>query len=225
VARVSDLLGQMVNEGAVCHLRLYQLVCNGREDKRVSAEVRGAFASDAGRFEQHVRKWEAIARDIAAAAPPERHAQAVVNPSALIATCFADTRANGGQIPILSWRDAAGAIQSAFFSPRPVGPYANLLFDYDPAWRVERNLLHERGCGFVKKPSLAIFASGQLGICCLDLNSTATFGALDDFANLREALESVAAKRMFAQLANGVAVGRGCQTCLSTARPLCGDAT
>jgi hypothetical protein len=124
-------------------------------------------------------------------------------------------------LPILRWKDSSGREQEAFISARPVGTYANLLLEYDPKWTVKRQVVNPSTCGFTAKPSLAIFATGRLGICCLDLNSTATFGALSDYGNLHEALTSPEALRMFAQLSNGIASSRGCQICLGTGKQVC----
>jgi uncharacterized radical SAM superfamily Fe-S cluster-containing enzyme len=225
VTRVSALLRQMANEAAPSHLRLYQMVSNGNEDMRVDPRVRGAFPATPERMVAHVRKWEAIAAEIAATAPPEVEAQACVNTQEWIETCFfAASHGDGNHIPILHWRDSHGRIQKAFMSPRPVCTYANLLLEYHPDWAVERQVVNKNTCYyFAHVPSLAIFATGKLGICCLDMNSTAVFGSLSDFGTLREALTSPEARRMFAQLSNGIAVSRGCQICLGTSQQRCGS--
>jgi uncharacterized radical SAM superfamily Fe-S cluster-containing enzyme len=224
VARVTALMRQMAAEGAASHLRLYQMVCNGHEDKEVDPKVRGAFPGTAERMIAHVRKWEAIAADIAAALPPGSGAHPYVNSDEYITQAFSEaSHGDKNHLPILGWRDENGHMQHAFMSARPVGTYANLLLEYHPKWTVERKLLNHRTCGFVASPSLAIFATGKLGICCLDMNSTATFGSLSDYGSLRQALSSIEAKQMFAQLSNGVATGRGCQICLGTGQQQCGQ--
>jgi len=215
VARVSALMRQMAFERAPSHLRLYQMVSNGAEDQRVDALTRSAFPDTAARMAKHVRKWEAIAAEIAASAPPEARVRAVTNSDDAIHRAFTEaSHGDRNHLPILIWVDADGMEQHAFMSARPVGTYANLLLEYDPRWAVERRLVTDKSCGFTATPSLAIFATGRLGICCLDLNSTATFGSLDDFDTLHDALTSPDALRLFAQLANGVAASRGCQICL-----------
>jgi hypothetical protein len=202
------------------------MVSNGKEDLQVDPKVRGAFPNTPERMMAHVRKWEAIAAAIAASAPPEVHAQACINTPEHIAACFYEaSHGDGLHLPVLQWRDAHGNQQTAFMSPRPVGTYANLLLEYHPEWEVERKLVSKKTCShFTQVPSLAIFATGKLGICCLDMNSTATFGSLSDFGSLREALNSPEARRMFAQLSNGVATSRGCQICLGSGKQLCRQA-
>ncbi|TCM16462.1 radical SAM family protein [Novosphingobium sp. PhB165] len=215
VTRVSGLLRQMAYEQAPSHLRLYQMVSNGAVDLRVDEVTRSAFPETPERMLKHVRKWEAIAADIAAAAPPEAQVIALSSSQEDIYRAFLKaSHGDHDHMPILSWVDVNGGRQSAFMSARPVGTYANLLLEYDPRWAVDRKLVTGRSCGFTKVPSLAIFATGRLGICCLDLNSTATFGSLSDFDNLHDALTSQQALRMFAQLSNGIATSRGCQICL-----------
>jgi hypothetical protein len=225
VTRVSALFHQMVADRAACHLRLYQMVCNGAEDWQVDPVVRGAFPNSAERMTVHVRKWEAIARRIAEAMPAEVEARPVVNPPEAIAAAFRNaTHGDGNRLTILEWRAADGSLQRAFMSPRPVGTYANLLLEYDPRWKVERQVVNPYSCPFTRTPSLAIFATGRLGICCLDMNSTATFGALSDYPTLVDALASPEALRMFGEVSNGVATSRGCQICLGTGKQVCGTA-
>jgi hypothetical protein len=221
-ARVSALMKQMAEERAPSHLRLYQMVSNGNVDLRVDEITRSAFPDSVERMTAHVRKWEAVARDIAANAPPECRVQAPTNSNVDVARSY--TNASHGDhdhLPILQWLDHTGVWQQAFISARPVGTYANLLLEYDPRWAVERRVLNSARCGFVQSPSLAIFATGKLGICCLDLNSTATFGSLADFDCLRDALTSPQALRMFAQLSNGIATSKGCQICLGGSERHC----
>ncbi|WP_157999969.1 radical SAM/SPASM domain-containing protein [Sphingomonas elodea] len=215
VARVTALLRQMARERAPSHLRLYQMVSNQAVDLRVDEVTRNAFPDTPERMLAHLRKWEAIAARIVEALDPATGARAYTNDEAHVFDAFAKARhADSHHLPILSWVDQDGATQYAFMSPRPVGTYANLLLEYDPRWAVERKLVSPYTCGFTKAPSLAIFATGRLGVCCIDLNSTATFGSLSDFATLHEALTSPQALQMFAQLSNGVATSRGCQICL-----------
>lgn len=222
VARVTDLVRQMVYERAPSHVRLYQMVCNGKEDRKVNEKIRQAFPDSAERMLAHVRVWEKIAADIVTNAPPGVRAEALTNSEDRVAKAFeAATHSDGVHLPIVRWVDEHGHWQDVFISPRPVGTYANLLLEYDPKWNVKREIVNRYNCGFTNSPSLAIFATGRLGICCLDLNSTATFGSLSDFGNLREALESQAAMRMFAELSNGVATSRGCQICLASDGRLC----
>lgn len=217
VSRTSALFRQMVNEQAPTHLRLYQMISNGQEDQRVDADTRRAFPDTADRLLAHVRKWEAIARDIADQAPPVACAIPLTNDEARIRDVFDRTvNSQGIELPILNWIDVDGQWQQAFMSTRPVGTYANLLLEYDDRWQVGRNLVNPYSCGFVAKPSLAIFATGRLGICCLDMNSTATFASLDDFPDIASALTSPQAATIFAELANGIATSRGCQICLSS---------
>lgn len=215
VTRVSGLLRQMAYEKAPTHLRLYQMVSNGAVDLRVDEVTRNAFPDTPERMLKHIRKWEAIAAEIAAAAPPEAQAKALISSQEDIYRAFLKaSHGDHDHMPILSWIDVNGRRQRAFMSARPIGTYANLLLEYDPRWAVERKLVTGRSCGFTTVPSLAIFATGRLGLCCLDLNSTATFGSLSDFDSLRDALTSQQALRMFAQLSNGIATSRGCQICL-----------
>jgi hypothetical protein len=222
VERVSALMRQMAAERAPTHLRLYQMVSNAHVDMRVAAETRAAFPDTAERMIAHVRKWERIAADIAAAHSPD-FVQACVSSMEDITRAFEGSdRGDSQQLPILVWLDVNGQRQTAFMSARPANTYANLLLEYDPSWDVERKLINPQGCHFTPRPSLAIYATGRLGICCLDLNSTATFGSLSDFGSLREALTSTPALQMFAQISNGVATSRGCQICLGSTKRTCG---
>jgi hypothetical protein len=222
VTRVAALLRQMAYEQAPSHLRLYQMVSNGAVDLRVDGVTRGAFPETPERMLKHVRKWEAIAAEIAAAAPPEAQVMACSSSDAAITQAFLEaSHGDRNHLPILRWVDVRGIEQWAFMSARPVGTYANLLLEYDPRWAVERKLVSGNSCGFTATPSLAIFATGRLGICCLDLNSTATFGSLSDFDSLHDALTSPQALQMFAQLSNGIATSRGCQICLGGSERHC----
>ena len=223
VARVSALMRQMAGEGADCHLRLYQLVCNGREDPRVPEEVQAAFARTPERFAAHVRHWEGIAAEIAATAPPEVRAHAIRSSDATIARAFREAADDlGVPLPLLEWTDGDGRRQQAFMSARPIETYANLLNEYHPNWEVERSLVNADHCRFLDDPSLTIFASGRLGFCCLDLNNTASFGSLGEYGSLAEAIASPEARRMVGELMNGVAVSPGCQICLSSGVKRCG---
>lgn len=222
VSRVTNLVRQMVFERASSHLRLYQMVCNGNEAQQVDVKTRDAFPDSPERMLLHVRKWESIAAEIVASVPPGVRADAPVNSEASVAEAFHNaSHGDGNHLPIIRWLDQNGRWQQVFMSARPVGTYANLLLEYDPKWKVKREVVNRYTCSFTRMPSLAIFATGRLGICCLDLNSTATFGSLSDFGSLREAVESPAAMRMFAELSNGVATSAGCQICLASDGRLC----
>ncbi|MEP9361294.1 radical SAM protein [Sphingomonas sp. KR3-1] len=223
VARVTGLLRQMVAERAPSDVRMYQMVSNKLSDRNVDPQTHSAFPDSPERMLAHVRKWEAIAAELAANAPVEARAQAHVNSAERIASGYADANHEDSvRLPLLSWIDVKGATQTAFMSGRPLGSYANLLLEYDPRWQVERRVVNDtEKCGFTTMNSLAIFATGKLGICCMDLNSTATFGALSDYASVSDAVKSPEALRLFAQLSNGVAASRGCQICLAGPERLC----
>ncbi len=198
------------------------MVSNAAADQRVDPLTRSAFPETPERMLTHVRKWEAIAARIAADLGKEALVRAHVNSQEAIHRAFLEAaQADHNHLPILSWVDETGAVQQAFMSTRPVSTYANLLLEYDPRWEVQHKLLSAYTCGFTATPSLAIFANGRLGMCCLDLNATATFGTLSDFDNLHDALTSPQALQLFAQLSNGVAATRGCQICLGGAERHC----
>jgi hypothetical protein len=219
VTRVADLLGLIVAERADCHLRIYQMVCNGHQSPSVDAAVQGAFPHDVGRFRAAIRAWEERARAIAAAAPDEARAQATVTSDDRIEQTFVEAgHGDGNILPILAWTTTSGRREMAFISPRPLGDYANLLPEHHPDWRVERRIVGDRPCGFTAKPSLALFASGKMGLCCLDLEGTSTFGDIRDYPTIGAALRSPECLRRFAELANGVACGEGCRICLGEAR-------
>lgn len=221
--RVSNLARQMVNERAPAHLRLYQMANNGHEDLQVPPEVRAAFPSDANRVMIHVRKWEAVAADIAANAPPEAHARAFVNEPEFIERAFRDAiNDHGVPMPLVEWIDVDGNLQQVCMSCRPLETYANLLLEYHPDWTVEKQLINPEPCRFLPDPSLTIFATGKLGLCCVDLNNTANFGSLSDFPSIVDALNSEPARQIFAELSNGIAVSNGCQICLGTGKKMCG---
>ena len=199
------------------------MVQNAHEDPRVPPEVRHAFPDSPERMGAHVRKWEAIAHAIAAAAPHHVHARALSATTAEIERAWRDADDDSGiPLPILEWRDANGNVQQAFMSARPLETYANLLLEYHPDWTVERRLLNDEDCRFIRNPSLTLFATGKLGLCCLDLDGTATFGSVGDYPSLAAAVDSPEARRMFAELSNGVATSKGCQICLSTGTRQCG---
>lgn len=222
VARVSALMRQMAQERAPAHLRLYQMVSNGAVDLRVDELTRSAFPETPERMLRHVRKWEAVAARIAEEVGDETQVRAHTNSQDTIYAAFLEaSQGDRNHLPILSWVDGNGVVQYAFMSARPVSTYANLLLEYDPRWSVDHKLLSNYVCGFTDTPSLAIFATGRLGLCCMDLNSTATFGAISDFDNLHAALTSPQALRIFAQLSHGVATSRGCQICLGGAERHC----
>jgi hypothetical protein len=223
VSRVTALLRQMVAERAPTDVRMYQMVSNKLSDRNVDAQTHSAFPDSPERMQAHVRKWEAIAAELAAAAPAEAQAEAHLNSDDRIAAGFTDANHDDSvRLPLLSWLDVNGARQTVFMSGRPLGSYANLLLEYDPRWHVERRVINTgEKCGFTTMSSLAIFATGKLGICCMDLNSTATFGALSDYSGIAEAVTSPEALRIFAQLSNGVAASRGCQICLAGPERLC----
>lgn len=222
VSRVTALLRQMVAERAPTDMRLYQMVSNKLSDPNVDVQTHAAFPDSPERLQAHVRKWERIAAELAAAAPAEAQAQAYVSSDELIASGFRDANHEDSvRLPLLSWVDIKGTRQTAFISGRPLESYANLLLEYDPRWQVERRVVNTEKCGFTTMNSLAIFATGKLGICCMDLNSTATFGALSDYASIADAVTSPEALRIFAQLTNGVAASRGCQICMAGPERLC----
>jgi hypothetical protein len=226
IARITGLVRQMVNERAPCNLRLYQMVTNGHEDTKVDPTVRGAFPDSPERMALHIRKWEGIVAAIAAEAPADADVRTFFNPDATIENAFHDAIDDCGvPLPLIEWTDTAGHRQQVFLSGRPVETYANLLLEYHPDWEVERTLLNAQPCRFfVPTPSLTIFATGKLGFCCLDLHSTATFGSVQDYPSLADAMNSQEARQMFAELANGVAVSKGCQICLGEGKPKCGTA-
>lgn len=213
VERVLGLMKAVVNERADCHLRLYQLVSNGKHSPLVDPQVLKAFPSDADRFIRTVHLWEERAAEIARTAPPEAQARVHKYSDDAIAKIFHD--ADGGDrfiIPILHWRTRAGRQEAAFLSPRPVGNYAQLLPEQHPDWVVERRITGSP-CSFTEKPSLALFASGRVGLCCLDLEGTATFCHVEDYPTLGDAIRSPNCLRLFAELANGVLSRPGCQIC------------
>ncbi|MFD1787496.1 radical SAM/SPASM domain-containing protein [Sphingomonas floccifaciens] len=224
VTRVSNLARQMVNERAPCHMRLYQMVNNGHEDLKVPPEIRAAFPSNGDRVALHVRKWEAIAAEIVAQAPPEAQAIAFVTDRDFIEHAFRDAFDDHGiPMPLIEWTDVNGARQRLFMSCRPLETYANLLLEQHDDWTVEHKLLNPEPCRFLPDPSLTIFATGKLGVCCLDLNNTANFGSLSDYPSLVDALHSPEARQMFAELSNGIAVSKGCQICLGEGTARCGS--
>ena len=223
ITRVSNLARQMVNERAACHMRLYQMVNNGHEDLKVAPEVRDAFPSTVDRLALHARKWEAIAAAIVAQAPPEAEAVSHVTDPDFIAHAFHDAVDDHGvPMPLVEWTDVDGNRQQLFMSCRPLETYANLLLEYHPDWTVEQRLINAEPCRFLPEPSLTVFATGKLGLCCLDLNNTANFGTLADYPSLVDALHSPEARQMFAELSNGIAVSKGCQICLGEGKAKCG---
>lgn len=68
-------------------------------------------------------------------------------------------------------------------------------------------------CGYGASPSLAVHASGRLGLCPLDPAAEAWFAEIDSFARLDHALFSRGATRLLAELGNGVASRAVCRRC------------
>jgi len=207
-----NLIERLVQNRRACHVRLYQLVRNGKEGWGVPDRVLQAFPPDWKRFAAAVRRWEDDLRPLA----DDRNVQAVRNTDDQIREAFeqADHPAWWVKLDLLRWKDERGGEQSAFLSPRPVGTYANQLPHHTPGWAVKRRLLNPGSCCFTRNPGLAIFSNGNLGICCLSVDQNAAFGNLKDFANLKEAVTSPACFRLFGELANGVARSQDCQICL-----------
>ena len=211
-AQVQNLVERFVQNRRACHVRLYQLVRNGKEGFGVPGAVLEAFPPDWERFAASVRRWEAAFRPLANG----RDVRAVQNSDLDIREAFetADHPAWWVKLDLLRWKDERGGEQSAFISPRPVGTYANQLPLHTPGWNVTRALRNPHGCCFTKNPGLAVFSNGNLGICCLSLDQNAAFGNIKDFATLKEALASEECFRMFGELANGIARSPDCQVCL-----------
>ena len=212
--QVRQLIERFVQNRRACHVRIYQLLSNGKEGYGVPAPVLDAFPRDWKRFAAVVREWEDSLRPLANG----RTVQAVRNTDDAVREAFeaADHPAWWVKLDLLRWKDERGGEQSAFLSPRPIGTYANQLPYHTPGWKVTREPLHPHGCCFTKNPGLAIFSNGNLGICCLSVNQNASFGRLQDFPNLKQAVSSEACFHLFAELSNGVTRASDCQVCLGS---------
>jgi len=211
-AQTRNLIERFVQNRRACHVRLYQLVRNGKEGWGVPERVLQAFPPEWKRFAAAVRSWEESLRPLA----DGRNVQAVRNTDDQIREAFeqADHPAWWVKLDLLRWKDERGGEQTAFISPRPVGTYANQLPHHTPGWAVKQQILNPGGCCFTRTPGLAIFSNGNLGVCCLSVDQNASFGRLQDFGSLKDALTSEACFRFFAELSNGVARSRDCQICL-----------
>jgi hypothetical protein len=223
VSRLSDLLTQMVEEGA--HPCAH--VSNGVQRARGPARA----ARNPCRLRQQRRAPDPPCAQVGGdrrphrrAAPPERRARALTNRFEHIEASFLDASHDDGiHLPILCWLDENGCEQQAFMSPRPVGTYANLLLEYDDRWTVRRDVVAKNRCGFTNAPSLAVFATGKLGICCLDLHSTATFGSLSDFEHIGAALRAMRPAHL-CRTVQRRGHQQGCQICLAGGDQICGPA-
>jgi MoaA/NifB/PqqE/SkfB family radical SAM enzyme len=207
---IMNLITRLVQNRRACHVRLYQLVRNGREGFGVPEKILRAFPADWTRFAQAVRRWEDALRPLA----DDSTVHAVRNTDDQIREAFGA----GGwpKLDVLRWRDEKGGEQSVFISPRAPETYANQLPHLAPDWSVKRNLYTKASCRFTRDPGLAIMSNGNLGICCLSLEQNASFGNLRDFGSLKKAVTSEACQRMFAELANGVTRSQDCQICLGS---------
>jgi tetratricopeptide (TPR) repeat protein len=211
-AQTQRLIERFARNHRACHVRLYQLLSNHRLGYGVPQSVADAFPRDWERFAAAVRRWEQALHPLANG----RDIQAICNSDEALRTAFdvADHPAWWVKVPLLRWKDECGGWQEAFISPRPIGTYANQLPYHSEGWTVERRTFNPGSCCFTKNPGLAIFSNGNLGICCLSLNQQASFGRLQDFASLKEAVSSAQCFQLFAELSNGVARSQDCQVCL-----------
>lgn len=207
-----NLVERFVQNRRACHVRLYQLVRNGKEGFGVPDKVLSAFPGNWERFASSVRRWEESLRPLA----DNRSVFAVRNTDDQIREAFeqADHPAWWVKLDLLRWKDQFGGEQSAFICPRPVGTYANQLPHHTDGWQVSQETFNSGGCFFTRKPGLAIFSNGNLGVCCLSVDQNAAFGKLQDFGSIKAALSSEACFRMFAELSNGVARSPDCKVCL-----------
>lgn len=213
VSRVGALMAQMLAERANCHVRVYQMFVNPEHLLAIDPDIVAAFPQSGERLRAVVRQWEERARELVAAAPPEARAQVVVSSDEAIAQ--AHRQGKESRLPFLRWRATNGRWEWAFITFRALVPYGRQIpLPEDSPFTVKPRQF-SRPCGFVAQPSLAIRATGHLGVCCINLEGDANFGHLDDYANLSEALGSPAAKRLFSELANGVNTKEVCRLCLA----------
>lgn len=214
--RIFSMCSQLVAGSHPCSVRLSVLVNNEFADKRVSPHTLSAFAETPERFAALVMGWQQRFRDFAEAEGvtamfpdlPFEHIARVYT------TCD-----HGPEhiIPVVAWDTPEGQ-KIVFISPRPVSTYANLLPWQEDKQSITTFEAAPRGCGFPTNPSLSIFANGKLGICCMDLETTANFGHADDHATLVESFKTDQCRELYANIAFGIADNPGCAICLSDAR-------
>jgi len=214
--RVFRFCSSLMAGSHCCSVRLSVLVNNSNASSCVGKDILSAFADNPERFYRLCLYWQERVRDWAG------HDGVCIRLPRLdrdaVATTFHE--ANHGPehaVVIAEWDTPAGP-RIIFASPRPVGTYANLIPFQRDAGSVQRFEASPLGCGFTRAPSLTIFANGRLGICCLDLETTASFGHADDNETLLGSLTSQAISTMFADLAFGVPGSPGCSVCLGRVR-------
>lgn len=213
VSRIFPFASKLIAGKHPCSVRMSVLVDNAHAHPLVAKGIRSAFADNPERFHRMCVDWQERFRTWASANSVE--AQFPDLDFATISRIF--TTASRGLehiIPLVQWNSPEGP-KIVFLSPRPVSTYANLLpYQADKA-SVTPLEGSGYGCGFRKKPSLTIFANGKLGICCIDLETTANFGHAHDHATLAASFKTDACREMFANIAFGVADHPGCAICLS----------
>jgi hypothetical protein len=210
--RIFAFCSALIRDAHACSVRLSVLVNNSHASRSVHHNIRNAFADNPERFIKMTMDWQERF-----AAWADKNGVSVIFPELapdVIASIYEN--ANHGPehiIPIVKWDTAEGE-RMIFISPRPVGTYANLL----PYQRNPESITPYEAapgaCGFTRNPSLAIFANGRLGLCCLDLETTASFSRAEDHPTLWEALRSNECSVMFANLAFGISDCVGCSVCL-----------
>lgn len=213
-SRVIDLCSSLILGSHPCSVRLSVLVNNSHADKRLNSRILAAFAADSSRLFEFARSFQCELANATQGASVE-----LIELDPVKIKQVFDNASHGPdhQIPIAVWNTTEGP-KTIFFSPRPVGTYANLLpYQEDPT-SIEFFEASSSGCGFTNKPSLTIFANGKLGLCCLDLETTASFGEADRHLSLMESLRSKECHQIFANLAFGVADSQGCAICLGSVK-------
>jgi len=215
--RVFDFCSALMEDSCPCSVRLSVLVNNAYASRQVGQDILNAFSDNPERFIALVSYWQERLRSWA----NQNHVQIGFPPldKGQIAEIFNNASHGPDNIIVIAqWQTPSGP-KSIFISPRPVGTYANLVpFQHDPD-SVIGFVAASFGCGFTREPSLTIFANGRLGICCLDLETTASFGHADDEDTLQKSLKSEACNTMFANLAFGISDCGGCLICLGKVNP------
>lgn len=211
-SRIEKLLVSLISESLSCSIRLSVLVNNKNSDKRVNEKILEPFTDNSDRFYKLILDWQNSLKkhceNNSDVEFPELTYEYVTN---IFDSC---TSGPDYMIIIAKWKDKEGNEKIIFFSPRPVGSYANLLFYQENKDSVLKYEVSEGSCWFSNNPSLTIFSNGKLGLCCLDLERTANFGSIEESNSILEILKSNKCHKMFANLSFGISDCLGCSVCL-----------
>ncbi|KJU83103.1 radical SAM domain-containing protein [Candidatus Magnetobacterium bavaricum] len=206
-----NLIKHVISQKYACSITIFHLVVNGNEFYGVPQDILDAFPNTLEQFKEIISLWQNALRIIA----NKYDIRMNVIDDEQIEKCWLQAKQEGDNyIRIMNWFAADGSFQEVNIFPRPVSTFANFLPYYSTDWFVVPRTFTNCICNFTKKPSLSIYANGQLGICCVDMEKTATFGSINDYHSLRDAITSDSYLSFVANLKKGVLTKEACQICL-----------